>query len=31
VADGDGPGAAQQAAARTVAFYTTPPQAKADI
>jgi len=29
VADGDEPGAAQQAAARTVAFYTTPPEAAA--
>ena len=29
VADGDEPVAAQQAAARTVAFYTTPPQAAA--
>jgi uncharacterized protein YndB with AHSA1/START domain len=29
VADGDDPGAAEQAAARTVAFYTTPPGAPA--
>jgi hypothetical protein len=29
VADGDEPGAAQQAAGRTVAFYTTPPGAAA--
>ncbi len=27
VADGDPPGPAQQAAARTAAFYTTPPEA----
>lgn len=30
VADGDEPGAAQQAAERTVAFYTAPPRAAAD-